>query len=535
MGQKFLIITSLLLFSFLSEAQADNSTLLQILHTNDIHSYFESTHNWPERGGYARLKRLMDNLQTEAKAFGVETLRVDAGDFSEGTIFYMSDKARKSFFLHHEMGYDIAILGNHDYLMGTTELNNILDELNPSYHLLTANMKVHYQYEAINRHLKPYVIKEYAGKKVAFIGLTTNEFFYTWRLYNGRIDNPIQVGADFATWLKRIKGVDFVVAVTHIGFGKDRALARASSDIDLIIGGHSHTALYEPHYERSRGGKRIPIVQAGHHGEYLGRLILDLASDQLSILDYELVPVIGGEQDYYLEELVQLSREDLESLYGRDWLYQEVGYSELGELNEDRAIRSWAAFVTDSMMEKIGTDVAIHQQSMVSSNFPAGMINRWDILNGHPRFFDLEDSHGWEIYEMKIRGVFLQSLFKISMNFGIPLSISGISFEWKRLPGGLYVVERLRINGKRINPFRSYTVALPESIPRAANDISSFTSWIMRGASSAEELIVNSIEEKIINEDRVISKNYIDHMDRRRKREVGHEMPRVYFPGTPRD
>lgn len=535
----FIALTGLSIFFHTAHAQKAStqfpSTYLQILHTNDIHSYFDHAHLNPERGGYARLRSLMDQEEERMLDKNIPTLRVDAGDFSEGNIFYMSQEGLKSFELHHELGYDIAILGNHDYLMGTRSLNQILGIVDPTYHLLTANMQVDSRYEHINRHLRDYQIYNFGGKTVAFIGLTTNEFFYTWRLYHGSISDPIDKGVELSRYLKEEKGVDFVVAVTHIGLVKDRQLARQAPWIDLIIGGHSHDALSRPVWVKPEGRDdlKTPIVQSGKHGENLGRLLIDFSSDRLSIIDYSLLPVINHQMDRSIASMVEESEKDLKRLYGEQWLYHIVGYSGINSQNYEGQ-RIWSAFVTDGMLEASESDIAIHQPLMVGPNFPTGPITRRDLLQAHPRFFELDEHFGWKMYETTFRGAFVRAGLQLSMNFGLPLSISGVSYDLYQDSNGRFKARNVRIDGRRINPFRRYRVALPEGIVRGGQAISPYTDWLLRHAEESPHYIVETIEDKLKSEGGRVDDDYLDRRDRRHRREKGLSVPRFYFPGVKR-
>ena len=344
---------------------------LQILHTNDIHSYFDHTDHEPDRGGFANLKTVMDREEALAIKNGVETLRVDAGDFMEGTIFYMAEYGRKSFDMHNMMGYDVAVIGNHDYLMGTDDLNSIVGDVNPNFAYLGANIEVDKRFKHIKKHMVPYKIINHKGIKIAFLGLTTNELVYSWRLYDGKIEKPIKVAKKWAKRLKDQMGADIVIAVTHIGLSKDKKLAKKVPEIDLIIGGHSHNALFSPHWQKSKKGKRIPIVQAGHHAEYLGRLLLDVSKDGLKIIDYELLPVYAQDNpDEDVSNFVAESLENIKNIYGEGHLDHYVAQSYISPENEEGKTM-WSHFTADAMREAVDCQISIQQENM------SGQIFQW--------------------------------------------------------------------------------------------------------------------------------------------------------------
>ena len=148
-----LILTLFIFVIFYEQSQAK---IIQILHMNDTHSYLESTRHDSNKGGAARLKSLIDYYKQKAQEEGIKTLVFDAGDFMEGNLFYLAENGRKSFEVHNEMGLDFGALGNHDYLMGTSELDKILGEIDLKYSLVTANLKISSQFKNIRSKIIPY-------------------------------------------------------------------------------------------------------------------------------------------------------------------------------------------------------------------------------------------------------------------------------------------------------------------------------------------------------------------------------------------
>ncbi len=470
-----------------------HAKLIQILHTNDTHSFLSNTHHKNNLGGSARLKSLIDFYKAEASEQGIKTLVMDAGDFTEGNIYYMADYGRKAFEVHQEMGYDVGALGNHDYLMGSTELDKILSDF--KLPLVAANLSISSQFNNIKQKISPYKEFEIDGLKVAVMGLTTNEIFYSWRLEGGQITNPYKAAQKYEEILKKRKN-DVIIALTHIGVLKDIKLAERSKYIDLIVGGHSHTALFVPSYGMNRNNVRVPIVQAGMHTEYLGKLVVDVEKGRpLKLVSYELVPVKVEESDTKIKALVEEADNDLNALYGKEWLDEEVGYSDLKAQDKDGP-RQWAYFITDSIREKAGADIGIHTPPMNGENFPTGSVTRRDLINSMPRVFDLSEKFGWSIYTTKIKGVWLRLVFEALSHFGQPLTFSGLKFEYTRTEHGIKI-RQLRVNGKMINPYKYYTVAFTEGIVRGAVGVSPYTTALLRTPKNTKVKIWTTLEEKV--------------------------------------
>jgi 2',3'-cyclic-nucleotide 2'-phosphodiesterase (5'-nucleotidase family) len=503
-AKKTFFLKSSLLASLIFLSMKVPAKLVQILHTNDTHAYLDGTTHDKTRGGAARLKSLMDFYKEQAEKDGIETISLDGGDFTEGNAFYMADRARKSFELHDSMGYDAGVIGNHDYLMGTTELDHILKDLDFSYSLILANVNVNNNFKNFKEKVKPYLEMEVAGLKFGILGLTTNEIFYTWRFDGGKITSPQKAMTTYEDILKK-RNNDFIIALTHIGYKNDIKLAKKSKYIDLIVGGHSHTSLFKPIMVESKSKRQVPIVQAGKHTEYLGRLIIDVEKGTpLKVVSYDLIPTKYEAQDSEIRAKVEEAENDLNKLYGKEWLDEVIGVSDIRD-NDEKGSRKWAYFITDLLKERTNADVAIHTPPMNGEEFPIGKITRRGIINSIPRVFDIDDKMGWSMYTTKIRGAWLRMVFEALTLFGQPLTFSGIQVEYVKLPFGLKV-KNLKINNQKINPFKLYTVAFTEGIVRGAEGVSPYTLSLLRYPKKTDIKIWSAIEEKLKNRQFSLSK-----------------------------
>lgn len=472
--------------------------LIQILHTNDTHSFLDGATHESEIGGSARLKSMINFYKEKAQNEGMKSLVLDAGDFLEGNIYYMADRGMKSFEVHNNVGYDMVALGNHDYLMGAEELNNMLGKINLNFSFLAANVWVSPEFQNIRDKISPYKEIEIDGVKIAVLGLTTDEFFYSWRMENSQITDPYQAAATYEDILKKRKN-DFIIALTHLGVKKDIKLAKKTANIDLIIGGHSHTTLKEAIYEKNKNQYNVPIVQAGKHTEYLGRIVVDLVKGKpLKMVSYDLIPVNMKEEDTHVKNLIEDANVDLGDTYGEEWLKEKIGFSEL-KADDPKGAKKWAYFISDAIKEKTHADVAIHAPPMNGENYPVGDITRRSIVNSIPRVFDLEDHEGWSIYTAKVKGIWLKLVFETLASFGEPLAYSGIEMKYYKTPFGLKIGKAL-INGKAINPFKDYTVAFTEGIIRGAVEISPKTKMLLKHPQKTDFKIWQTLQEKVINQ-----------------------------------
>lgn len=281
MKYPFARIVFLLSLALLLCAPANGEKKLIIIHTNDTHSQIEPTDPAAAKnrdaGGILRRKAFIDSVRTVEK----NVLLLDAGDFVQGTPYFNFYKGEIEVRMMNELGYDVATLGNHEFDNGVEAL---ADMLKPAqFDVVQANYDV--SNTPLKNKIKPYVIKKIDGVKVGIIGLSVDpKGLIAEKNAKGIIYNdPIQVANRLAAELKQ-KGVDLVVVLSHIGYEygdpkifSDRKLASESSDIDIIIGGHTHTWLPEVVKVKNAENRDVVIAQTGKSGLNIGyiEIILD--------------------------------------------------------------------------------------------------------------------------------------------------------------------------------------------------------------------------------------------------------------------
>lgn len=503
--------------------------LIQILHTNDLHSHLDYTPHKTHFGGYARMKALIDKHKGLAALNGIDTITMDGGDSMEGNLYYMADKGRRSLEAFNHIGHDVSVLGNHDYLMGAEDLEAILKDIPPSFALLAGNLKVNDSFPFINEHVKPVWETQIGDVKIGVVGITINDMLYKWRLKDrGSIKGEVEAAKHWAHYLRN-RGNDIVIALTHIGVDKDKLLAANVPELDLIVGGHSHTALHEVIYQKSFNNKNTPIVQAGRYGEWLGKLILDYdkTNKELKIQSYELVANNEDTKDDWMNSIISRANQDLFELYGKDWLETVVGVSHLRSSQEVDDKKVWYYFLNDSMLESVAADMAVHAGPISGTNYPLGEVTRRDLYNGNPRTFDFQDKFGYHIYTAKVSGFWIKWVALACMNLNIPLYFSGISFKWKKKSNGKYKVWNLRHKGKRIKPFKRYKVAFSEAIIRGGLGISKWVKLLLHDIKRSEVSMWQALEEKFQFE-KELHPDYLDRYYGRKGHFVGEKIDRVY-------
>ena len=251
---------------------------LTILHTNDVHSHidpFPADHpKNPNMGGVARRAALVEQIRKEEK----NVLLLDAGDIFQGTPYFNYYGGELEFKLMSMLNYDLATMGNHDFDNG---IDGFYAQLpHAKFDFVSANYD--FKNTILNDIVKPYKIIQKDGLKIGIFGLGVElEGLVSPQLYKETVyHNPIEVAQDMARILRHEKKCDLVICLSHIGFKYkdfpdrvcDVILAQKTKDIDLIIGGHTHTFLDKPVIEKNLDGKEVLINQVGCYGINLGRI-----------------------------------------------------------------------------------------------------------------------------------------------------------------------------------------------------------------------------------------------------------------------
>ena len=249
---------------------------LTILHTNDWHSRIDPFPDDGSRnaglGGAIRRAALIDQI----RAVEPETLLLDSGDIFQGTPYFNFFLGELEMKLMSQMGYDAATIGNHDFDGGLDNLAAQSDRA--SFPLLNANYDM--TGTSLAGRVRPYRVFERAGLRIGVFGLGIDLVgLVPPKLFGPvRYQDPVTVGNATAEKLKREEGCDLIVCLSHLGFRyrdgqiSDVTLAAASRNIDLILGGHTHTFLDRPVVIDDAEGRPVVINQVGFAGLRLGRL-----------------------------------------------------------------------------------------------------------------------------------------------------------------------------------------------------------------------------------------------------------------------
>ena len=280
---------------------------LTVLHTNDLHGHVvpfaytekeRSPVEQPSVGGAARRATLVRQLRRQIKN---PVVLVDAGDtFTRGPLT-TTYEGLADVEAMNAVGYELAAIGNNEFKAKDAIEQD--DAAGAQAALLQVVKRSRFPWLCANatdsrgallEGVQPYVVREWNDVRVGFLGLTAPRSAFYPQTRGWKITDPI---AAANTWIPRARAhCDVLIAVTHLGVDLDRALVAKTRGLDAVVGGDSHTFLYQAVEARNLDGARVPIVQDGEWGVNLGRFDLRFHKDDagkwsLGGYDYRLLPV----------------------------------------------------------------------------------------------------------------------------------------------------------------------------------------------------------------------------------------------------
>ena len=265
---------------------APKTKQITILHTNDVHSHIDpfgpDDGRNANKGGVARRAALVASIRKE----NPNTLLLDAGDIFQGTPYFNYYGGELEFKLMSMLKYDLATIGNHDF---DNSIDGLYKQLpNANFDFVSANYD--FSNTVMDTHVKPYKIFTKDGIKIGVFGLGIElDGLVTKKMYKEtKYFEPIEIAQDMSRILKEEQHCDLVICLSHLGYNyrnapnkaSDLSLAKVTKDIDLIIGGHTHTFLRKPTIEKNAVGKNVLVNQVGCYGLYLGRIDFYFDSDK---------------------------------------------------------------------------------------------------------------------------------------------------------------------------------------------------------------------------------------------------------------
>lgn len=274
-------ISILLLFCFCSMSMLAQKTLT-ILHTNDTHScIIPLNENLADtmvagRGGFLRRIAMIK----EERKKDSDLLLFDSGDFSQGSPYYTLFKGDVEVGLMNQMGYVASTVGNHEFDFGLDNMARIFKKAN--FPILCSNYN--FTGTPLEGIVKPYIIIKRKGVKIGVFALDPKLEGLVDKKNYGAVKylDPVKTANEISMMLKKKKHCDLVICLSHLGWEDkgmgDQMMISGSRNIDLVLGGHSHTYFKQLKYVDNLDGEPVPVDQNGSKGVYVGKIVLTLTS-----------------------------------------------------------------------------------------------------------------------------------------------------------------------------------------------------------------------------------------------------------------
>ena len=466
---------------------------LTLFHTNDIHSHLRGQKSDPfGLGGIARLSTLLKQLRTTTTT----SVTVDAGDWSEGTMYYSVDTGANMLRFLKTMGYDAVALGNHDFLSGPKHVADTVKAANVDMPVLAANLDMSNYSDAasLSAAVSPTFIKTVNGIRIGFIGLTTFEFLYDSYMAPVKITNPIDVATALAKKMR--PDVDVIILISHNSYESNLEFASAIPGIDAIISGHSHRKVPRAGLVPN-AGKDVPVVETNEWAKFLGelKLTVNVTTHTVRFKDYQLHAVSSDiAEDPSIAALVDAEDQKLNALYKTNVL-KNIADNDF-EVNRYSSGESpLGNLVVKAMRAATHTELAIDEISFSGVSMPKGPVSQMDLHDVSPHIYDVDTQKEWTLKVWNARGADLWILMNVlySVTSLVPtspigwLSIDGAQVIWDpkgKTPLNLSSlhtesglpsspVKAINISGAPLDMNRRYKVAIHDAMVRAigiAND-----------------------------------------------------------------
>jgi len=267
---------------------------ITILHTNDTHSQIDplpANDKYAGKGGVARRATLVRKIRHE----NPNTLLIDAGDVCQGTPYFNFFKGEVEYKAMSMIGYDAGTLGNHEFDNGVGSLAAALKFAN--FDIVCANYDV--KGTALERIVKPYVVKTVGGIRVGLFGLGISpvSLIDPANFKGVTYLDPITTARDVVKTLREKENCPLVVCMSHLGYSEhprqgsiiDTNVAAQVDGIDFIASGHTHLFMDKPVMQQQPCGKETVIFQVGKSGIYVGRVDFTIRDGKVAKSEGQLI------------------------------------------------------------------------------------------------------------------------------------------------------------------------------------------------------------------------------------------------------
>ncbi|MQB10057.1 LysM peptidoglycan-binding domain-containing protein [Agrobacterium sp. ICMP 6402] len=455
---------------------------LNILHINDFHSRIESINKSDSTcsaaeegknecfGGAARLLTAINQTRDALKAEGKNVLLLNAGDNFQGSLFYTTYKGTVEAEMLNAMKFDAMTVGNHEFDDSEDGLAGFLDKV--QFPVVTANV-VATAASKIGDRVKPSIVLEVGGQKIGIVGAVAND--------TAELATPgpnITIAEDVAKISEQVQklkqeGVDKIIALTHVGYPRDLEFIAKIPDVDVVVGGHSHTLLSNtdrkaegpyPTLVDNPGGYKVPVVQAGQYSKYLGDL--KVVFDDSGVVKESKGDPILIDSSFKPDEATLKRIDELKAPI--EALKTKVVGSSEGPIEGDRKVCrvkecSMGNLVADATLARVkdqGVTIAFANSGGLRSSIDAGDVSMGEVLTVLP-FQNTVAT--FQLKGEDIRAALENGVSQIDDGAGRFMQVSGMKYSFDRSkPAGNRVVSVDVKEGEAfvpLDPAKTYIVA----------------------------------------------------------------------------
>ena len=466
-----LIFAFLLVFSILdfSSAAEETAKTLDVLFVHDTHSHlneFATVENGESQvlGGFAKIKTLIN----EKKAENPDTMILDAGDFSMGTLIQaVFEEEASEIRMLGEIGVEVTTLGNHEYDYRAKGLANMMNNAVASGDVLPKMVISNVDWDGMhtagltedqkllldafeNYGVEEYVILEKGNIKVAVTGLFGQDCYNC--VINPPLDfvNAVDAMKETVAKIQANEDVDMIVCVSHCGTwedeekSEDEILAKAVPELDLIISGHTHTKLEEP----IQHGDTY-IVSAAEYGKYLGSLSMTQKENgRWNLENYELITVGENiEKDAETQEKIGSLMDMVDSKYLAQFGYtkdqvlctNEIEFAPQSDTSEKHTEINLGSIIADAYTyaaeQVLGADtvaMSVAPSGTIRDSYAKGDITTENVFNSFSLGIGQDEIPGYPLLGVYLTGA------ELRMAAEIDASISDLMTTARLYTDGLY-------------------------------------------------------------------------------------------------
>ena len=283
---KTVVLSGLMGHSILKAESLDAYEKITILHTNDTHSRIDpfDSGDFAGLGGVIARKAIIDEIRKTEK----HVLLLDAGDIFQGTPYFNLYNGELEIKAMSMLGYDAATMGNHDFDGGIDNFEKQLNHAN--FPFIVSNYN--FENTSLDQKIQKYKIFQKGNIRIGVFGLGIELDGLVPKALYGETQylDPIHIGNQYAHFLKHEKKCQIIIGLSHLGYSypnkqrvSDLLLAETIDNVDVIIGGHTHTFLNSPKEIKNKFGKFVIVNQVGWGGINLGRLDIYLKKDSKKV------------------------------------------------------------------------------------------------------------------------------------------------------------------------------------------------------------------------------------------------------------